>query len=121
MMGTQDTIRIGISACIVGQEVRFNGGHKLDRFIRDTLGTYVEFVPVCPEVDIGLGIPRETLRLVRGPGSQPRLIAPKSGSAHTTKMLDYARRKITELGNLELCGFIVQKNSPSCGMERVKI
>ncbi len=121
MTPPQDSIRIGISACIVGQEVRFNGGHKLDRFIRDTLGTYVEFVPVCPEVDIGLGVPRETLRLVRGEGSQPLLIAPKSGSAHTAKMLSYARGKVAELSKLDLCGFIVQKGSPSCGMERVKI
>ncbi len=121
MTTPQDTIRIGISACIVGEEVRFNGGHKLDRFIRDTLGAYVDFVPVCPEVDIGLGVPRETLRLVRGKGSQPLLIAPKSGAAHTTKMLGYARGKVAELGKLELCGFIVQKGSPSCGMERVRI
>jgi uncharacterized protein YbgA (DUF1722 family)/uncharacterized protein YbbK (DUF523 family) len=121
MTPPQESIRIGISACIVGQEVRFNGGHKLDRFIRDTLGEYVEFVTVCPEVDIGLGVPRETLRLVRGKGTQPLLIAPKSGKAHTTKMLTYARAKVVELGKLDLCGFIVQKGSPSCGMERVKI
>ena len=117
----QDTIQIGISACVVGQEVRFDGGHKLSRFIRDTLGAYVEFVPVCPEVDIGLGVPRETLRLVRGKGTQPLLLAPKSGTAHTTKMLAYARGKVSELGKLDLCGYIVQGGSPSCGMERIRI
>lgn len=114
-------IRIGISACIIGQEVRFNGGHKLNHFIRDTLGAFVAFVPVCPEVDIGLGVPRETLRLVKGQGPTPDLVAPKSESDHTEKMLTYARRKTVELEKLDLCGFIVQKGSPSCGMERVKV
>lgn len=121
MPSSQDVIRIGISACIVGQEVRFNGGHKLDRFIRDTLGAYVEFVPVCPEVDIGLGVPRETLRLVRAPEGPPRLIAPKSDTEHTEEMLRYASEKVAELASQDLCGFIVQKGSPSCGMERVRI
>ena len=121
-MTTADhTIRVGISACIVGQEVRYNGGHKLDRFIRDTLGSFVEFVPVCPEVDIGLGVPRETIRLVRGPAPHPLLMAPKSGLDHTRAMTAYARRKTAELAKLDLCGFIVQKGSPSCGMERVKV
>jgi uncharacterized protein YbgA (DUF1722 family)/uncharacterized protein YbbK (DUF523 family) len=114
-------IRIGISACILGQEVRFNGGHKLNGFIRDTLGAFVEFAPVCPEVDIGLGVPRETLRLVGVKGQMPSLAAPKSGSDHTKKMIAYARRKAAELNKLDLCGFIVQKGSPSCGMERVKV
>ena len=118
---TDEPIRIGISACIVGQEVRYNGGHKLDRFIRDTLGEFVEFVPVCPEVDIGLGVPRETLRLVHKNGGHPSLVAPKSGSDHTEAMNAYAARKIAALAALDLCGFIVQKGSPSCGMERVKV
>lgn len=116
-----EPIRIGISACILGHEVRFNGGHKLDRFIRDTLGAYVEFIPVCPEFEIGLGVPRETLRLVEGSGSRPSMIAPKSGSDHTQKMVTYARGKTGELAQGDLCGFIVQKGSPSCGMERVKV
>lgn len=121
---SSDEIRIGISSCILGNEVRYNGGHKLDRFIRDTLGSYVSFVPVCPEVELGLGVPRETLRLAR-PGKrgarQLRLVAPKSGSDHTRDMLDYARTRCDELSELELCGFIVQKGSPSCGMERVRV
>jgi uncharacterized protein YbgA (DUF1722 family)/uncharacterized protein YbbK (DUF523 family) len=121
----EQPIRIGISACILGEEVRYNGGHKLDRFIRDTLGAFVEFVPVCPEVDIGLGVPRETLRLVRagddGADAPPRMIANKSGADHTATMLRYAKRKARELQELELCGYIVQKGSPSCGMERVRV
>lgn len=121
MKAPKDSIRIGISACILGQEVRFNGGHKLDSFIRDRLGSYVEFVPVCPEVDIGLGVPRDALRLVRRRGSHPLLIAPNSGEEQTTAMISYARRKVAELEKLNLCGYILQKGSPSCGMARVKI
>lgn len=120
--GSQE-ILIGISACLLGEEVRFNGGHKLDRFLRDTFGSYVTFVPVCPEVDIGLGVPRETLRLVRsGPEDDPiRMVMPKSGVDHTTAMRRYARKKVKELGALELCGYVGQKGSPSCGYERVKV
>lgn len=120
---SEETIRIGISACVLGQEVRYNGGHKLDRFVRDTLGQYVEFVPVCPEVEIGLGVPRETLRLEGGSGQEQglRLVAPKSGLNHTAPMQRYARRRVAELAQLHLCGFILKKDSPSCGMERVRV
>lgn len=114
-------IPIGISACVLGQEVRYNGGHKLDRFIRDTLGAYVRFVPVCPEVEIGLGIPRETLRLVRGDDGSVRLVAPKSDTDHTKLMTSYARKRTGQLAKENLCGYILQKGSPSCGMERVRI
>jgi uncharacterized protein YbgA (DUF1722 family)/uncharacterized protein YbbK (DUF523 family) len=113
-------IRIGISACILGSEVRYDGGHKLDRFIKDTVGEFVTFVSVCPEVDIGLGIPRETIRLVRGDG-ETRLVGSKSQTDHTVKMRRYARRKSRELGQRDISGFILKKGSPSCGMERVKI
>ena len=104
-------IPVGISACVLGQEVRYNGDHKLDRFIRDTLGTYVRFVPVCPEVEIGLGIPRETLRLVRGDATDAdaRLVAPKSGSDHTERMQAYARERLGQLAKENLCGYILQK------------
>ena len=116
-------LAIGVSACILGQEVRFNGGHKLDHFVRDTLGPYLRFVPVCPEVDIGLGVPRETLRLVRDGSTAEsiRMVAPKSDSDHTEAMNSYARKKVNELVAEKLCGFIVQKGSPSCGMERVRV
>jgi uncharacterized protein YbgA (DUF1722 family)/uncharacterized protein YbbK (DUF523 family) len=115
---------IGISACILGQEVRYNGGHKLDRFIRDTLGAFVRFVPVCPEVEIGLGVPRETIRLVQddaSDGRRLRLIAPRSGLDHTRTMETYAVRKTRALAKESLCGYIVQSGSPSCGMERVRV
>lgn len=122
MTTTSSALRIGVSACVLGHQVRFDGGHKLDRYIRDTVGAFAELVAVCPEREIGLGIPRETLRLVQIAGqSQPALIAPRSGSDHTQEMTSYARAKSEELKSLDLCGFIVKKNSPSCGMERVKV
>jgi uncharacterized protein YbgA (DUF1722 family)/uncharacterized protein YbbK (DUF523 family) len=118
-----DDIPIGISACLLGQEVRYDGGHKLDRFIRDTLGSYVRFVPVCPEVEMGLGVPRETMQLVRGSseGDGVRLVAPKSGSDHTERIKSYAQRRLKQLAKDNLCGYILKKGSPSCGMERVRI
>lgn len=116
-------IAIGVSACLLGAEVRYNGGHKLDRFVRDTLGSYMRFVPVCPEIELGLGAPRETLRLVQASSkeSSPRLLAPKSGADHTTAMLRRANERCDNLATEDLCGFIVQKGSPSCGMERVRV
>ncbi len=117
-------IPVGISACVLGQGVRFDGGHKLDRFIRDTLGAYVRFVPVCPEVEMGLGVPRETLRLARGgddEGGAVRLVAPRSGTDHTERMESFARMRVMQLGKENLCGYILQNGSPSCGMERVRV
>jgi uncharacterized protein YbgA (DUF1722 family)/uncharacterized protein YbbK (DUF523 family) len=113
-------LRLGISACLLGQEVRWDGGHKRDPFLNDTLGPFVEWVSVCPEVEIGLGIPRETLRLV-GKSAAPRLVAPKSGRDLTAEMERYARAKVHELAALGLSGFVLKKDSPSCGMERVRV
>ena len=113
-------IHIGISACILGEAVRYNGGHKLDRYLKDTLGNFVEFVPVCPEVELGLGVPRETLRLARV-GDGVRLVAPRSGRDHTVAMQRYARRRTQQLRQVDLCGYVLQKGSPSCGMERVRV
>ncbi|MDW7758815.1 MAG: DUF523 domain-containing protein, partial [Desulfuromonadales bacterium] len=75
---TEDKIRLGISSCLLGEKVRFDGGHKRDPFLTDSLGAYVEYVPVCPEVEVGLSIPREALRLV-GDVDAPRLVFSKSG------------------------------------------
>ncbi len=115
-----EPIRIGISACLVGQPVRFDGGHKQDRFILGTLGDHFEFVPVCPEVDIGLPTPRESLRLVRA-GDAVRLVAPASGADHTDAMLRYAGAKVEALRTADLSGYLLKRASPSCGMERVKL
>jgi uncharacterized protein YbgA (DUF1722 family)/uncharacterized protein YbbK (DUF523 family) len=113
-------IKLGISACLLGEEVRFDGGHKLDRFITETLGKFVDFVPVCPEVECGLGIPREAMHLVAAPDG-PRLVTVRTGVDHTERLLAWARKRVGELEREELCGFIFKSDSPSSGMERVKI
>jgi uncharacterized protein YbgA (DUF1722 family)/uncharacterized protein YbbK (DUF523 family) len=113
-------IKLGISACLLGEEVRFDGGHKLDRFITETLGKFVDFVPVCPEVECGLGIPREAMHLVAAPDG-PRLVTVRTGVDHTERLLTWARNRVVELEQEDLCGFIFKSDSPSSGMERVKI
>jgi uncharacterized protein YbgA (DUF1722 family)/uncharacterized protein YbbK (DUF523 family) len=116
----EDKIRLGISACLLGQNVRYDGGHKLDRYLTDTLGQYVEYVPVCPEVECGLGIPREAMRLVGDPES-PRLVTVRTQRDFTDRMLTWAKKRIKELEKEGLCGFIFKSDSPSSGMERVKV
>jgi uncharacterized protein YbbK (DUF523 family)/uncharacterized protein YbgA (DUF1722 family) len=113
-------IRIGVSACLLGHEVRFDGGHKRDTFIVEVLGRFAEFVPVCPEVEIGLGVPRETLKLARE-GREVRLVANESGADHTRVMRAYAERRVTALAREDLCGYVLKKDSPSCGLERVRV
>ena len=113
-------IKIGISACLLGHQVRYNGGHQHDRLLTDTLGQFMEFVPVCPEVECGLGIPRETMRLVGDPAT-PRLVTSKTGIDHTDRMQSWAVKKIAELEQQGLLGFIFKSKSPSSGMERVRV
>jgi uncharacterized protein YbgA (DUF1722 family)/uncharacterized protein YbbK (DUF523 family) len=115
-----EKIRLGISACLLGQNVRYDGGHQLDRFLRDTLGHFVEYVPVCPEVEMGLPTPRETLRLVGEPDA-PRLVFSKSGEDVTDRMRSWAVERLEELERENLCGFIFKARSPSSGMARVKL
>lgn len=118
---TQDRpIRIGVSSCLLGEQVRFDGGHKRDNFLVSVFGPYVEWVPVCPEVEIGLGVPRETIRLERQ-GALVHLVAPKSRSDHTRTMRAWARRRLKELAREDLSGYVLKSKSPSCGMERVPI
>ncbi|MGA1796227.1 MAG: YbgA family protein [bacterium] len=113
-------IKLGISTCLLGERVRYDGGHKLDRFLTDTLGTYVEYMPVCPEVECGFGIPREPFRLVGDP-AKPRLITIRTKIDSTERMLDWSRQRTAELEREDLCGFIFKSDSPSSGMERVKV
>jgi uncharacterized protein YbgA (DUF1722 family)/uncharacterized protein YbbK (DUF523 family) len=100
--------------------VRFDGGHKRDRFITDLLGGFVEWVPVCPEVEVGMGIPRPAMRLVRD-GDDVRMLEIASRRDHTRRMRSYASRRVRELRDLHLYGYVLKKDSPSCGMTRVKI
>jgi uncharacterized protein YbgA (DUF1722 family)/uncharacterized protein YbbK (DUF523 family) len=115
-----EKIRLGISTCLLGENVRYDGGHKLDRFLTDTLGQYVEYVPVCPEVECGLSIPREAMRLA-GNAESPRLVTVRTGQDMTERMLTWAKKRVKELEKKDLCGFIFKSGSPSSGMERVKV
>lgn len=110
---------IGVSACLLGRAVRFDGGHKRDAFVVDELRPHARLVPVCPEVELGLGTPRETLRLVRH-DTGVRLVM-KTGEDYTDRMHEYSRRRVSELAKEDLDGFILKKDSPSCGFERVKV
>lgn len=113
-------IKIGVSACLLGEHVRYDGGHKHDRYITDTLGKYFSFVPVCPEVGCGLSVPREAMRL-EGDHLAPRLMTRQTRLDKTEQMSDYCVAKIRELENEDLCGFIFKKDSPSSGLFRVKV
>jgi len=113
-------LRVGISRCLLGEEVRFDGGHKRDTFLTEVLGRYVEWVPVCPEVEAGLGTPREAMRLVGDP-KDPRLVTIKSVTDHTRALEMMTRNRIRELKELDLSGYVFKKGSPSCGIERVRI
>ena len=119
-MDTQNPPLIGISSCLLGNNVRYDGQHKLDRYLRDQLGRFVQFVPVCPEVECGLSIPREAMRLVDIEGEH-RLMTQKTGIDHTDRMQKWAEEKLGELGKLDLCGFIFKTRSPSSGMRGVKV
>ncbi|MDA8124402.1 MAG: DUF523 and DUF1722 domain-containing protein [Deltaproteobacteria bacterium] len=120
MKETTEKIRIGISACLLGQNVRYDGGHQQDRYITDTLGRWFEWAPVCPEVEYGLPIPREAMRLVGDPQS-PRLLTIKSRMDHTDGMLAWADGRLKSLAEERLCGFIFKSRSPSSGMAAVKV
>jgi uncharacterized protein YbgA (DUF1722 family)/uncharacterized protein YbbK (DUF523 family) len=111
--------KLAISACLLGQEVRYNGGHKASTFCKRVLGEHVEFAPVCPEMAIGLGVPREPIRLVGEPG-QPRAVGSVTSSLDVTDpLIDYGREMAASL--TDISGYIFMQKSPSCGLERVKV
>jgi len=109
-------VRVLVSACLLGEKVRYDGGHKRDPFLIGTLGPFVEWVRVCPEVDCGLPVPREAMRLARDP-SHPHLVAIGTGIDHTERMERWAEARLEELSGLDLRAYICKKDSPSCGME----
>ena len=117
---TTVALRLGISRCLLGEEVRYDGRHNLDNFLTKVLGRYVEWIPVCPEVEAGLGTPREAMRLVGSP-QNPRLITIESRIDHTRVLETMTTNRIEELKNFDLSGYVFKKNSPSCGIERVRI
>ena len=114
------TIRVGVSSCLLGETVRYDGGHKRDVYLREVLGRFVEWVPVCPELESGLGVPRPPMRLVRD-GDSVRLVEIESGADHTRAVARWASGRLRSLRALALCGYVLKKDSPSCGMERVKV
>jgi uncharacterized protein YbbK (DUF523 family) len=119
-MATTTPPRIGISQCLLGDNVRYDGGHKLDSVLIETLGRYVEWVPVCPEVEVGLGTPREPMRLVGDPHA-PSLITTNTRVDHTEAMNRFARQRVRELEALNLSGFVFKSASPSCGTRQVPL
>ena len=119
--------RIGISRCLLGDEVRYDGGHKRDAFLVSTFGRFVEWVPVCPEVEVGMGTPREAIHLVASADGVPsnaqpvRLLGVSSGEDWTTRMTAFASSRVRELKSVDLAGYVLKKDSPSCGLERVRV
>jgi uncharacterized protein YbgA (DUF1722 family)/uncharacterized protein YbbK (DUF523 family) len=112
--------RLGISSCLLGHKVRYDGQHKRHAFLVDTLGPLVEWVPVCPELEVGMGVPREPIHLL-GASASPRLVGERSGTDWTGPMGRWAARRVEELAPLELRGWVTKKGSPSCGLERVPV
>ncbi len=117
---TDIPLRVGVSTCLLGERVRHDGGHKLDRFVTNILADYFSFYPVCPEVEVGMPTPREAVRLVGKPDN-PRLVGRRTGTEWTDQMRKYTARRVGELEKQRLSGYIFQKGSPSCGIERVKV
>jgi uncharacterized protein YbgA (DUF1722 family)/uncharacterized protein YbbK (DUF523 family) len=118
--GDDRPIRLGVSSCLLGNAVRYDGGHRRDAFVADRLGSFVEWVPVCPEVEVGMGTPRPMLHLVRE-GDDVRMLEVASGRDHTRAMQRFASHRVRALRGLALCGFVLKRNSPSCGVTRVKV
>ena len=117
---SSERIRLGVSACLLGERVRYDGGHKRDQFLMDILGPFVEWVPLCPEVEIGLTTPRDNLRLV-GTDASARMVVQRTGEDLTERMEGYAREKAAQLEGLELDGYVLKRASPSCGLFRVRV
>lgn len=115
-----ESLKLGISSCLLGHKVRYDGQHKYDAWLVETLGKHVTYVPVCPEVECGLPVPRDAMRLV-GEVENPRLLTIKDRIDHTPRMLEWASARIDDLAGEELCGFVFKSKSPSSGMERVKV
>jgi uncharacterized protein YbbK (DUF523 family) len=118
----REKIKLGISSCLLGEKVRYDGGHKLDHFLVDVLGKYVEYVPVCPEKEAGFGVPREPVRLVSLAGLEdPGMITKETGIDLTRRMQVWIESRLRQLGNEALCGFIFKSRSPSCGLKRLDV
>ena len=116
----ESKIKVGVSSCLLGEKVRWNGDHKQDLFVKNLLGQFFEWVPTCPEVEIGMGIPRETVQLTGDPGA-PRMVGNTTGTDWTSRMNRYSKKRSTELATMNLCGYIFKSRSPSCGIARIPV
>jgi len=119
-VSSERPIRLGVSSCLLGENVRYDGGHKWDRFVADQLGAFVEWVPVCPEVEAGMGVPRPPVRLVRR-GESVAMLEVESGRDHTRTLERFAEERVRALRALDLCGYILKRDSPSCGFDGVNV
>ena len=115
-----DKPKLGVSACLLGHKVRYNGDGAEYRNLTRTWSHHLELVGVCPEVGIGMGTPRPTIRLVKR-DNQVHLVNPKTGDDYTQQMIEYAQLQSDALINADICGFVFKKDSPSCGLERVRV
>jgi len=115
-----DKIKVGISSCLLGNRVRWNAKHKHDYFFTEILSQYFDYIPVCPEVECGLGVPRETLKL-KGNWRNPLLMTTNTKIDLTDLVKKWAAKKIKQLDSKNLCGFIFKSGSPSCGMQKIKV
>ena len=116
----KEKIKIGMSSCLLGEEVRWDADHKHDQYVRDVLGSYFDYVSICPEVDVGMGVPRETVALY-GTLENPKMITKRSKTDWTKKMNHYTKDRIHELTKENLCGYVFKSKSPSCGIGKVPI
>ncbi len=116
----RDKVLLGISSCLLGNNVRYDGGHALDRHIKERLGKYFRWFPVCPEREYGLPVPRDPM-ILRKTGAGLRLLTIERDLDHTDGLLNWASGKTAELALAGLCGFIFKSKSPSCGLDDVKI
>jgi len=114
------SLRLGVSACLMGRAVRFDGGHSRDRLLMGPAAPFAELVPICPEVEMGLGTPRPTIRLQRE-GELVKLVRPADGEDLTARMRAWAEQRVEQIAKMDLSGYVLKKDSPSCGMERVRV
>ena len=113
-------IKIGVSSCLIGERVRWNGDHKQNHFVREVLANYFEYVSVCPEMEVGMGVPRETVALY-GNLEKSRMISKKTQTDWTRPMKNYIKDRLKSLTNDDLCGYIFKSKSPSCGLGRIPV
>lgn len=115
-MPARDALTLGVSQCLLGDGVRYDGGHKANSFVLNLLAPHFNLVGVCPEVESGMGVPREAVQL-RADDESLRMVGTESGTDYTHSINSFSIRRVEELSEAGLCGYIFKSNSPSCGLE----